>query len=141
MKNIFGNYQLFAIDINDGELPIKTAPIFEIDKFTREFSSKQEIIDMLNERGYHIKDIKLKKITKNKDIYTDILFDEDWPIPVNTEGLSDFLKRDKPSLLSKLLIPIYLLDYRRYISYRNLYILINNDEYIKDEEKTKQKVK
>ena len=61
MKNIFGNYQLFAIDINDGELPIKTAPIFEIDKFTREFSSKQEIIDMLNERGYHIKDIKLKR--------------------------------------------------------------------------------
>ena len=44
----------------------KTAPIFEIDKFTRLFSNKQEIIDMLYDKGCKVKDIRLKRIAKNK---------------------------------------------------------------------------
>ncbi|MGI6325222.1 MAG: hypothetical protein ACOXZS_04720 [Bacilli bacterium] len=68
MKNIFGNYTLVAIDKNNQERVLMTAPIFEIDKATREFENKEELIAYLNTKDIKdIKDIRIKRIVRGKN--------------------------------------------------------------------------
>lgn len=141
MKNIFGNYTLVAIDKNNQERVLMTAPIFEIDKATREFENKEELIAYLNTKDIKdIKDIRIKRIVRGKIRYTHVLYENDWEIPTNTDGLSAYIKQKKLNFFSRLLIPLYLLDYQRYISYRNLYVILNKEEVV-EHPKIKRKVK
>ncbi len=120
-----------VITYADREQTIMQAPLFELDKKTRQYHDQDDFTKSLRKEGIITNgnitniDIRYKYLGQIKS--TELLFKDDLPIPVDTNSLNHYSDRERKiyhELLTMLLLPVHLIKEKRYFCYRNLYLLL-----------------